>query len=351
MIGILPSERFNKKCLEMFYDELYFKCGMNNLGDHTIWKNASSVLVTYLFYLINNQMGQGYCPFHHTNVAIRHDIQTCNDTNMIEKSLGIQNNDKFVWYSKTLPVTLTGDGGPVKNTTQMVDHLVLLMLQILGLGINISQSIYCGACVMISQLSESDSNLTSIIRQVGKTLPNEGNIAVKCTSVNTWVCMPFKRFRVADWKFTFTHFNLSVGVTGDFAMIEICIWKNGIPHGVHKSQFYQCLMMQYIDPWTDPGFEFCQNNKYNGLLLSNKFVLQKWGKEVDDLVDFQKNIDRDHDDLDKWNDAKYERQERVRLAKKVADPPHGVLTGSDIAVEAALVDLAHAGWSFWGLLS
>ena len=349
MVGILPTERFNAHCLKLFYDQLYFKCPMYRLNDHTIWKNASNVLVTYLSYLINNKMGQGYCPFHQTNIATRDDIDTCNDSNLKEKRLGIKNGDHFVWYKKLLAVTLTGDGGPVKNATRMVDHLVVLMLQILGLGVKISQSIYCGACVMISQLSESDSKLTSIIRQVGNTLPNKGNLAIKCSALNIWVCIPYKRFRVADWKFTFTHFNLSVGVTGDFALIEICIWKNGIPCGIHKKQLYECLMMQYIDPWTDPGFEYCQNTKFNGLLLSNKYVLQKWGKEVDNLVNIQKRNDANNNNLEQWNDPKYERKERVRLAQKVANPPHGVLSGSDIAYDAALVDMAHGFWSFMGL--
>ena len=349
MVGILPSERFHKQYLGIFYDQLYFKCPLHKLHEHTLWRNASQVLETYLWYLINDNMGQGYCPFHHSWIATRPDIKTCGDSNVTEKSLGVQKGDKFVWYTKTLPVTLTGDGGPVKNATQTVDHLVVLMLQILGLGPKISQSIYCGACVMISQLSESDANLTTIITQVGSTLADEGNVAVKCSQLNTWLCVPFKRFRVADWKFTFTHFNLSVGVTGDYSIIEICIWKNGVPYGVHKSELYQCLMMDYINPWEDPGFEYCQENDFNGLLLSNKYVLQKWGKEVDDLVNIQKSIDNENNLLDQWNDPKYERKERVRLAQKVANPPHGVLTGTDIAYDAALVDMAHGFWSFMGL--
>ena len=108
-------------------------------------------------------------------------------------------------------------------------------------------------------------------------------------------------------------------------------------------------MMEYVDPWLDPGYFDCKYYKYNGLLLSNKYVLQEWGEQTDQLVERQKSQDFIDGILDKWDDIKYDRTERVRIAQHVANPPHGILTAMNIALDPALVDVAHGFWSFMGL--
>ena len=346
MVGIIATERFNKQCLNLFYDQLYTQCPITPVGSHSLIKNAQHALISYLYFLINNQMAQGYSPFHHTTLK-SHKPSICHNNNKKEHKLGLNNGDKFVWYTKILPVTFTGDGGPVKNVTHWIHNLVILMLQILGLGTCISQSIYCGACVMISSLSESDTALTPIIQNVGSTLASDGSVAIKAEKENTFICFRYKRFNIADWKFTFTHLNLSVGVTGDYALIEICIWANGIPYGIHKDEFYDCLMMKYIDPWTVPSFDECKQQHFNGLVLTDKYVLQHWGQETENLLEIEKKIDESKGLLHKWDNDEYVHKKRKDVAQTKAY--HGILHKMIVPLDPALVDMAHAFWSFMGL--
>lgn len=326
---------------------MYSKCPVFGIGNHTVVKHASQALIAYLYYLINNNMGQGYCPFHHTVIA-KQDTKECKSNNQLELSMGVPLQSKYVWYTKILPVTLTGDAGPVKNVTRFIHHLCGLMLQILGLGQSISQSIACGVCLLISTLSESDPLLTPIVQQVGSTLSDKGVLAVKCEQENTFVCMRYKRFNVADWKFTFMHLNLSVGVSADYSMIELVWWDNGIPYGVSKDEFYKCLMTDYINPLETPTFEECKMNKFTGLVLSDKHVLKYWGEQTDGLVNEQKQIDAQNGNLHLWNDPKYERKQRVNICQHKTHTHHGILTAMDTPLGSALVDCAHCFWSWIG---
>ena len=295
-------------------------------------------------------MGQGYCPFHCTNVAkLESHYDTCNDSNLVEQQLGVSIGEQYLWYPNILPVTFTGDGGPVSNVLYNIAALLLCFIQVLALGDQISQSIYCGACVLISSLSESDSRLTPTIQMVGSTLNQSGILAIKCTASNVWVCVQYKRFNIADWKFAFTHFNLSVGVSAPYSMIELCSWNDGVPCGVSEYDYYDCLMQEYIDPWLPNDYEYCSDNNFTGLLLSDSTVLQHWGQETDTLMDNFKQVDAQNDNLQCWDDPKWERQERVRVAQHETENGHGILTSMLVALEPALVDVAHGFWSFMGM--
>ena len=345
LIGGIASKSFNSYCLNLFYDNIYDHAPMNQLGDHTLWKDAALSLQIYLWYLINDTMAQGYSPFHHTNVA-NQVSDTCTVGDHLEREMGIPIGDEYVWFDTTLPIALTGDGGPVNNVVKDVTHLVLMFLQILALGITISQSIYCGVCVLISTLSESSSNLTPIIQQVGNSIAKNGCIAIKCEVENVWVCFNYQRVNVADWKFTFTHLNLSVGVTAKYALIELCWWRNGEPCGVADYMYYECLMVEYIDPWLVPSYDECRDSEWNGLALTTGEVMQQWGHEVEQLVNEKKYADGLNGNLHKWNDTKYDRDERVRIAQN--DNNTGVIRDIGNNVGPALVDVAHGFWSFIG---
>ena len=209
IVGVIPSHRYNKSCLQLWFDQLYALCPIYHIQNHTLFKNASQALIAYLYFLINNQVGQGHCPFHHQTVA-KQPTETCHISNRLERSLGVPLGSKFVWYPQCIPVSFVGDGGPVKNVTRIIRNLVAMMLQILGLGMSISQSITCGACVMLSTLSESDSKLTPIIQQIGSSLIDKGCLAIHAVKPDIFVCLNVKRFNVGDWKFTFTHLNLRI---------------------------------------------------------------------------------------------------------------------------------------------
>ena len=344
-VGIIPSLRRNKKYLQMFYEQLYNICPIYHIADHTLCKNASQTLKAYLYYLINNKTGQGYCPFHHTKIP-RQDSKPRKTTHQLERQMGIPKNDHFVWYPKCIPVNFAGDAGPVSNVTRWIHHLVIMILQILGLGMSISQSVICGACVMVSTLSESDNQLTPIIQQIGDTLTEKGCLAIKAEAENTWICLNFKKFNIGDWKFSFTHLNLSVGVTAPFSLVELCWWKNGVPFGVHQDDYYECLLLDYIVPSTAPSFEQCIAEKFTGLILSDKKVLQYWGTQTDTIVGEWQEEDDQNGILDEWDDDKYEREQRVHIAQYETEHGHGILRAMNKAADPALTDPAHSWWSF-----
>ena len=231
-----------------------------------------------------------------------------------------------------------------------ISSLVLSFLQILALGASISQSIYCGVCLMVSSLSESSLVLSNIINQIGQTIGQKGNLAIQCASSQTWVCLKYQRFNVADWKFAFTHLNYSVGVTAKYSFIELVWWQNGIPHGVRNDQFYQCLMLPYFDPWTVPSFSQCCATKFTGLALTDGECLSYWGKQTDDIVIQEKAKDSLNDTLHLWNDAKYERKRRLFIAQNLTKCKHGILKSPIHPIDPALVDVAHAFWSFIGMM-
>ena len=63
-VGGLNTIKFNKQCLNVFYEKLYSICPINRYGNHTMWKDGMQTLLSYLYFLVNNKMGQGFCPFH-----------------------------------------------------------------------------------------------------------------------------------------------------------------------------------------------------------------------------------------------------------------------------------------------
>ena len=262
-------------------------------------------------------------------------------------TIGVPTGDKYLWLNYLLPIAYTGDGGPVSNVLKNVTHLVLTFLHILGLGGNISQSIYCGACVLISSLSESSEELTPLIQQVGSTIKKKGQVSVYCNATKGWVCIEYKRVNIADWKFAFTHFNLSVGVTGKYSMIELVMWRNGKAYGVSKEMYYECLMSDYYDPWTIPCYDDCVTSAFTGLALSDKDVLYHWGIDVDSEINMRKS----NDNSDQWQDLKYERQERMKIAQNDENGHigHGILRAMTPRIDPALADVAHGFWSFIGM--
>ena len=348
--GIIASEQFNIQCLNMFYKNIYGACALYSIGEHTVCKNGLDALKVYLYYLINNKMAQGYCPFHASNVKqqVKH---ICQSYNHQEKSLGISIGESYVWYNCILPLSVTGDGGPVSNLIRNISHLVLLFLHILALGTSINQSIYNGACLLISSLSESSNLLSPIIQQVASTIHKDGTIAIKCDTIKpvTWVCFNYKRWNAADWKFAFTHLNLSVGVTSHFSLIELCLWKDGIPCGVHSNTYYECLMMPYIDPWDVKSFDELQSSNFNGLILSDSDTLKHWGCETEKLVSKRKQQDSLQGKLHLWQDIEYERNQRVNIAQTQTQNGHGIIKQMPIDIDPALTDVAHGFWSFIGM--
>ena len=180
---------------------------------------------------------------------------------------------------------------------------------------------------------------------------NKACVAIHAVQPNIYVCLNVKRFNVADWKFTFTHLNLSVGVTAPYSLIEICCWENGIPKAVHQDKYYECLMCEYIVPSTAPTYQECIDNKFSGLILSDKHVLLQWGQETDTIAQIWQERDEANGNIDNWDDAKYERKQRVEIAQKHTEHGHGILTAMQTPTDPALTDTAHQFWSWMGVFT
>ena len=160
------------------------------------------------------------------------------------------------------------------------------------------------------------------------------------------MCYRLRRFNAGDWKWCFQMHNLSVGCSAHYSLTEICLWENGDCYGLHYSDCMKCLMSDYIDPWTVPTFEECRNGQFEGYCLSTADVYAYWGNLTEQAVDRQKQIDIAKGAGHKWNNSDYEHTQRVKLAQNCRERGHGIIKTSTTATAPALLDAAHALWSF-----
>ena len=342
-MGGMQSYSTLAKSLNQFSNNLAEHAPFHCIDWHTWWKFMWQVCIVYMFEAINCPMAQGRC-ICHSVLAARQPHSICRDYNTIETEMGIPKGDKFVWYPETIPITDCGDGGPIKNTLSHIDHLAAHFLHFHIWLRGMQQTIFSGCCVALSLLSESSPELSIILQQVSNTLPGQGSFAIRNVKNKSWVCFNYKRFQVADWKYTFLHLNLSVGPTATYAMIELTQWVDGKPTGVSSDDFYDCLMSRYINPWDVDDYQTCIDKQFNGLTLSHPETLQYWGNQTETRLQDVKAQDIANGKGELWDDPKYERSQRVDIAQNTYK--HGVLKPKETPLEPADVDAAHFFWSF-----
>lgn len=182
------TRQFNKACLEKFYSEIYGMCPLHRYETSTIYKHGMPAIAAHMYYSMNNAMGQGYCAFHWTNIPANQ-LSTCTNDDIYVRSIGVPLGHKYIWYPKTLPVSFTGDAGPVKNTKKGISSMCLAFLKVLGYVQGVTHSLYSGICVLVSSLSESSSELQSIVQIIGSSIPQSSAIAIHCPHLNTFVLL------------------------------------------------------------------------------------------------------------------------------------------------------------------
>ena len=214
----------NNECLQIFYQHLYSECPLYLYGNSTVYKHGLPAIKSYLYNIINNKMFQGYCNFHPSTFAPSK-FKTCQSVNEREISLGVPLNAKYYWFPQTLPVSFTGDGGPVKNAQRNVSNMSLAFFKICGFVRGVTHSLYSGVCVLVSSLSESCDELQYIIQLIGDSVKDETTVAIKCVEMNFYLCLHLKRWNAGDWKWCFQMHNFSIGCSANFSLTEICHWK------------------------------------------------------------------------------------------------------------------------------
>ena len=192
------------------------------------------------------------------------------------------------------------------------------------MGVN--QSVYSGICILVSTLSESSDQLSKLVQKVAYTLPLNDTLSIYCHRIDAFVCFRFRRYNAGDWKFCYTHFNLSVGVSGHFSIVEICCWSRGDAYGLHYKDCYDCLMATYWDPWIVPNYNECKRGTFEGWCLSSTELIAEWGRETDNLIHALRVEEIGNGLADKWRDCKYVREKRVDLAQNKSVGGHGILT-------------------------
>ena len=347
------TRQFNSKCLQKFYNDIYSVCPLQYHGTTTVYKHGMPAITAYLYYSLNNDMGQGYAHFHHTNLSAN-DAYTCDSGDSFAKSLGIPCGCKYIKYARVLPVSFTGDAGPVKNAKRGIHSMCAAFFKILGFVDGVTHSLYSGICVLISSLSESSFELQNIVQEIGSSVPQSSATAVYCHKLNAYVCFQLERWNAGDWKWCHQMHNMSVGCSAHFSLTEICLWENGECFGLHYDDCYKCLMSTYFDPWTVPSFDECRNGNFNGYCLSTAQTYACWGNLTQNAVDAQKSLDIANGHGDRWNTPQKEHKHRVSLAQQCHGTfpgetharGHGILKASTTPIAPALLDAAHALWSF-----
>ena len=336
---------FNDNSLARFYNDLYSMCPLYVYGDSTIYKHGLPAIAGYLYYAINNRMGHGYFDFHYSNY-FQYKRHVCKEYDNAILSLGVPQGSNYIIHPKTLHVSFTGDGGPIKNAEKGISHMCLSFLKILGYSHGVVHSLYSGICVLVSSLSESSDELQNIMQLIGSSMPTHSQLAIHCPKLNSYVCFKIHKWNAGDWKWCFQMHNLSVGCSAAFSLVEMCCWENGDVFGLNYDDCYKCLMSDYIDPWTVPCFNECKNSNFNGYCLSDCDVFDYWGDLTEIDVNIAKNTDATNGRAHLWDDPIYEHKERVKIAQKCRQRGHGIIKKNNVSTNPALLDAAHALWSF-----
>ena len=182
--------------MQKFYDDIYSICPLQYHGTTTIYKHGLPAITAYLYYSLNNAMGEGYAHFHWTKIPTN-DYQTCDVNDHVAQSLGIPETSKYVWFPHKLPISFTGDAGPVKNAKRGIRSMCAAFFKILGYVDGVTHSLYSGICVLISSLSESSLELQNIVQLIGSSVPQSSAVAVHCHQLNAYVCFNLERFKVS----------------------------------------------------------------------------------------------------------------------------------------------------------
>ena len=145
---------------------------------HSFLKEGKQALKLYLSSFVDDGLVQGFSEYHYSTVNPSEIIDKCRDREVRNK-YGVPKNQPYYIFDKELILGITGDGGSkIKNVAKGVKGMSIAFLKVFALDDTLMQCRHAGVPVLISALKDTDPRVAEYMREIGKSLKDEGGVSV-----------------------------------------------------------------------------------------------------------------------------------------------------------------------------
>lgn len=317
-----------------------------NSDCHTIYRDCSKALQTFVKIVLECTVAEGHSPFHYS--VILNDIDNnldnldiCTADSIANKDYKIPIGAKYYIFDRDLPFIVTGDGGRLKKTQTNIDIIAVLLLRVLIFN---KYVVHCKNNFILLLLSSLGDHSLDVQTQIQNILENTHywtKFSVFSDKLQCYVGFNGRRYENGDWLWACDHIEGVVGASGEFRLAGLTHWHNGQHEGVpyRPIELYKALIGIRYFRYEKTYIECLNDDDNDFYMLTHAELAHSLSRSVErEINDNLNEIDEYYRDNDKFM-----RLLRIEIAR---ENNHGFIYTMKNSLYLWVIDASHSVWSF-----